>query len=966
MVFLDELPAERDDEEDPCLPVVIKGEASRLEGNQAYKDGDLASAVALYTQSLEEARPPSSLAPVVLGNRSAAYLALGRRVEALRDAEESVRLSPGKTTYAAKSRFRMGNALVANGRLEDAREAYRGAIRYAPGDRSILAKLKETSEMILAADEGRDVASGSGSGEGEGGGAVGVGTEKEEEEEEQKEDEKPPPSSWSISSSSLSSLKPSISSSETITVPSIEDANRANREERYADALDLYNQVEASSYPSRRPERMHAFYGNRSNTLLALGRSEEAMEDARRCVALNPEYVKGVYRLGEALIARAEEEMKATTETRTGNCDDDSELLCSGGRRRREYFLLAVEARETFAKGLVLDPDSPEMKENFDRASVLVQSCSIEMKEEERNTHGGGDIKNETAVEDSSPREDEEDKNDIITSHGDDAEVDKDFSVADVTCGTPASSFMTASSSSVSSNISATSFSSSSKSAKKKRKKKQRAKAVAAAATAVAQTPESSSSPSSDGHGGDTNRDDNDGMAKSSTSSWQHDETTTAGVTSSGGGESSDEWVMVSPTCSSADDNDTPEEEEQTLSVINNNKNNNRRSIIIPPVVPFEALFCSSDNHNSHRATLRASVRRYGCVGVRLHPELSSSGVLKEACEAASAFFALNSAAKARHKPVGFSSRHGYRTPRDAARREMLRTCGGGGGNGGGGWVGDGGGREDNGCSGGILPGTVKEDEEHHECFVVGDEYEADYPWPEGDKRETPGVLHDFKRRVLDAHVTLRMTANKAVDALMSDLVDVMDDKFDEMADSIGLTHMFSRTTFVHHPSPEPMAVVDGNGKGDSEGKGESEGESPHSSPEMIDAAAIAAAAATVVGVERATPEPTLVTLIPCFCDAEKGGGGGAFGGTVTRLQHLGRPLIQWPPPPSSKSSNHDAVNHDDENDDNDDFRDVVLVVAGEWLSKITDGVYPAPAVSHERSTRTSPKVPCVHITYRS
>lgn len=93
-----------------------------------------------------------------------------------------------------------------------------------------------------------------------------------------------------------------------------------------------------------------------------------------------------------------------------------------------------------------------------------------------------------------------------------------------------------------------------------------------------------------------------------------------------------------------------------------------------------------------------------------------------------------------------------------------------------------------------------------------------------------------------------------------------------------------------------------------------------------------------------------------------------AVGGTITRLQHPGRPLIEWPPPPSSwsSSSNHNAANHD--NDDDDDFLDnVVLIVAGEWLSKITDGVYPAPAVSHDRSTgTTSPKVPCVHVTYRS
>ena len=51
--------------------------------------------------------------------------------------------------------------------------------------------------------------------------------------------------------------------------------------------------------------------------------------------------------------------------------------------------------------------------------------------------------------------------------------------------------------------------------------------------------------------------------------------------------------------------------------------------------------------------------------------------------------------------------RHGYRTPRDAARRAVL--SGGGG-------------------DAGVA--AVRKDEEGRECFIIGSEYESEYPWP--------------------------------------------------------------------------------------------------------------------------------------------------------------------------------------------------------------------------------------------
>jgi hypothetical protein len=202
---------------------------------------------------------------------------------------------------------------------------------------------------------------------------------------------------------------------------------------------------------------------------------------------------------------------------------------------------------------------------------------------------------------------------------------------------------------------------------------------------------------------------------------------------------------------------------------------------------------------------------------------------------------------------------------------------------------------------------------------------------------------------VLDAHITLQKTATRAGDALMSGLVE-MDDKFDKLADEIGMSSMFARTTFVHHPALPVVTAGDG-------GTGEG---GDHAAV----AAAIAAAAAVVVGAVNATPEPTLVTLIPCVNNNRGGGGGGGVGGTVTRLQLPGQAPMEWPPRSSSSSDNH--------------YRDVVLVVAGEWLSKITKGEYPAPAVSHDRAGPgagagedgpgggAGEDGPCLHATYRA
>jgi hypothetical protein len=636
-------------------------------------------------------------------------------------------------------------------------------------------------------------------------------------------------------------------------------------------------------------------------------------------------YVEGTFRLAQTLFTLAQAEAETETESEAKNKEPaplsapaHAGAAAGAGRRggsRQRRYLLAVEARDAFAAGMGLDPDLTEMREGFEHAWALVQlleeatageqAATLSTVEAAADTSvAGPEIKQEAIAGGESSDKEKQNSEETINE-----ETEAGTNNCEVTAGESGESivaFMTSSlsSSSVVSNVSVNA----SKSAAKKKAKKIRAKAGVEAAAAAA-------APSNSGGSG----------ADADTSS-------PTPTSMSATAKRAMEVVGASPLRSTASRVETPVASFPSF----------------PPVVPFEALTCD-DDLNPHRATLRASVREHGCVGVRLpsklcsggsrssvsgcgSPSMSPLGVLGEAGAAAAAFFALDSATKARHKPVGYLSRHGYRTPRDAAGSAMRNS--------GGLSVGVPGGSDDGGIGGdsssAAKPPAVMKDEEHRECFIIGNEFEEDYPWP--------GKVPHFRQRVLDAHVTLRRTATKAGDALMSGLVE-MDDAFDALAHEIGMSSMFTRTTFVYHPAPGDSSVEGSSGGGDGSG----------SNSTATLAAAVAAAAAAVVGHAGATREPSLVTLIPCVGSSGEGGG---VGSTVTRLQLPGRAPMEWPPRSADASS--------------DDYRDVVLVIAGEWLSKITGGAYPAPAVSHERWVEAregrvaGTGGACLHATFRA
>lgn len=132
------------------------------EGNVAYRKGDYAEAIKLFTLALDVAasRPLWESNQVArdemalcLANRSAAFAQVGDWIGSLSDAEACVKL---KRPWS-KAHFRKGNALVGLGRIDEAREAYELGLQFDPksvvsvplfpfkGDQRVILRLNTTT-----------------------------------------------------------------------------------------------------------------------------------------------------------------------------------------------------------------------------------------------------------------------------------------------------------------------------------------------------------------------------------------------------------------------------------------------------------------------------------------------------------------------------------------------------------------------------------------------------------------------------------------------------------------------------------------------------------------------------------------------------------------------------------------------------------------------------------------------------
>ena len=184
-----------------------------------------------------------------------------------------------------------------------------------------------------------------------------------------------------------------------------------------------------------------------------------------------------------------------------------------------------------------------------------------------------------------------------------------------------------------------------------------------------------------------------------------------------------------------------------------------------------------------------------------------------------------------------------------------------------------------------------------------------------------------FKERLLDAHITARMTASKCGDVLLTAAdVNVMDPDFDRKAEKCGLKAMTCRTTFACHPK-----IDTNHGKSISghDLQLKSRGQFMHS-------------------VNAGTAEPTLVSIIPRVDDPSRGRRHSqVYLEMPKRGGDEGLEKLRWPPAGQEE-----------------ELRDSILVVAGEYLNQMTDGMYPAPRVCYTR--RCDKPEDVVRATYRA
>lgn len=109
------------------------------DGNHAFRAGDHAKAVALYTEALEE--DPSNHA--VYSNRSAAHCNSGRLEDALSDANRCIAID----AKFANGHVRKGQALEAMGQWREAVEAYRVGLNFHPDNQTLRFAVRRVEEQ---------------------------------------------------------------------------------------------------------------------------------------------------------------------------------------------------------------------------------------------------------------------------------------------------------------------------------------------------------------------------------------------------------------------------------------------------------------------------------------------------------------------------------------------------------------------------------------------------------------------------------------------------------------------------------------------------------------------------------------------------------------------------------------------------------------------------------------------------
>jgi Ca2+-binding EF-hand superfamily protein len=115
----------------PCLCILVVKVAAhnRNKGNAAFKAGEWEKAINYYSKSLKV--DPTNF--IVTSNRSSAYLKMGQKEDALKDAERCIQLSK---TYA-KGHARKAMALHAMKKYSEEVNAYKAGLKYCPDDKNL-------------------------------------------------------------------------------------------------------------------------------------------------------------------------------------------------------------------------------------------------------------------------------------------------------------------------------------------------------------------------------------------------------------------------------------------------------------------------------------------------------------------------------------------------------------------------------------------------------------------------------------------------------------------------------------------------------------------------------------------------------------------------------------------------------------------------------------------------------------
>eukprot|EP01065_Artemidia_motanka_P024228 TRINITY_DN28874_c0_g1_i1.p1 TRINITY_DN28874_c0_g1~~TRINITY_DN28874_c0_g1_i1.p1 ORF type:complete len:680 (+),score=266.67 TRINITY_DN28874_c0_g1_i1:65-2041(+) len=275
---------------------VKKAKELHEDANRAKKGGDLERAVTLYGEAIALQTDGTTLA-ALYANRAACRVLLKEPREALQDATKAVEFRPDW----GRGHSRRGAALWALGRLREARAAYIEALTFDSTNGELQAQIQRLQGEIEVAAK----------------------REKEGDTPE------------------VRALECKERGNQLLKAGKVEEAERA-----YSEGLE--------HHPTQ-----YVLFSNRAAARQRLGRLDDALQDAERCVELAPEWVKGHVR--KAVIIKD---------------------LAKGNPKRLQG---AVKA---YLKAVELDPENVEWHDRAIEIERTIQEAERRRREAEENVLG--------------------------------------------------------------------------------------------------------------------------------------------------------------------------------------------------------------------------------------------------------------------------------------------------------------------------------------------------------------------------------------------------------------------------------------------------------------------------------------------------------------------------------------------------------------------------------------------------